>query len=183
MKRRRKSISFEGSPPPASSARGRAGADPVRRALLKTSAAGVTMWLGLDVGLSLLLPGDARAEWPAQGYAAKTADAAIATLFGDSPLRPSERIVIDLPELAEDGAVVPVTVTADLPAVQSLYLIGEKNPVPLIARFDFGAGAMNGYIATRIKLADSGHLIAIAQTEGGLYTNRKHIKVTKGGCD
>ncbi len=151
--------------------------DRKRRALLKAAigAAGA-------FGGCWLAPGTARAERPAQAFAAKTADQALRELFGELPIQTSDRIHITLPALAEDGAVVPLTVETDLPAVASISVVSGKNPVPLIARFDFGATADGGFLETRIKLAESQQVTVVVKSDGVLYSAQKAIEVIIGGC-
>ncbi|MGQ0658361.1 MAG: thiosulfate oxidation carrier protein SoxY [Chromatiales bacterium] len=151
-----------------------------RRALLRTSLAGIA---GVALGGNWLLSRPVYAAWPANAFAAKTAEQALRELFGETAIEPSERVRIDLPALAENGAVVPLTVNADLPAIESISVVSEKNPVPLIARFDFGARAADGYLATRIKLAESEYVTVVVRSEGRLYSAQKFVEVTVGGCD
>ena len=145
-----------------------------RRALLRATLASTVSWL---------LSRSVFAEWPGSAFAAKTQTDALRQLFSDTWIAPSDRIAIELPGLAENGAVVPLTVTADFPAVESISVVSDKNPVPLIARFDFGPDATGGYIATRIKLAESGNVTVVVRADGKLYSAQKFIEVTVGGCD
>lgn len=149
-----------------------------RRRLLAASVSGVA---ALPIaGWLLLRP--AYAAWPRAAFAARTAADALRELYGGAAIDPSDRILITLPDVAEDGAVVPLTVRTDLERVQSIVVVSEKNPVPLIARFDFGEGALTDTLATRIKLAESEHVIVVVQTAERLYSARRYVEVLIGGC-
>ena len=152
-----------------------------RRRLLKGSLVAIAaMAMGQ---LGLWLPRVARAAWPADAFAAKTPDEALRSLFDGQALIPTGRIRIDLPALAEDGSVVPLTVAVDLDDVQSISVIAGKNPVPLIARFDLGANAVLPEISTRIKLAETSTVTVVANAAGRLYIASRDVRVTRGGCN
>lgn len=103
-------------------------------------------------------------------------------LFGDKPIRSGTRIDLRLVDLAEDGSVVPIQIQTDYPGVHAIALLADKNPVPLIAHFTFGAHA-EPFIATRIKLAESTWVRVVAATSTHLYESRKFVRVVQGGCD
>ncbi len=149
-----------------------------RRRLLAASASGA---LVLPVA-NWLFSRPVQAAWPRAAFAARTEEDALRELFGGAAIEPSDRIRITLPEVAEDGAVVPLTVETDLEPVRSMVVVAEKNPVPLVARFDFGDGALTDTLATRIKLAESEHVIVVVQTPERLYSARRHVEVLIGGC-
>lgn len=151
-----------------------------RRRLLRATIAGAT---GAAFAGSWLLSRPVYAQWPKAAFEQKTSEAALRVLFGDAPIESSDRIAVELPALAENGAVVPITVTANLSAVESISILSEKNPVPLIARFDFGPGATGGYLATRIKLAESVNVAIVVKAGGRLYSAQRHVRVIQGGCD
>jgi len=117
----------------------------------------------------------------ADAFAAKGADVAIAKLLGDKPLTPSTDIVLKVPDIAENGAVVPVTVTTTIPDVRRLSLIINENPNPLSASFKILPGAMAD-ISTRIKMGQSSDVQAIVETDSGAFVTSKSVKVTIGGC-
>ena len=118
---------------------------------------------------------------PRQAFVAEELDAALIVLFGDRLLEPSTAITVGVADLAENGAVVPVKVQATLAGVRAVTLLGSKNPVPLIARFEFPRGG-DGFVATRVKLADSSDVIAVVETTDGIFTAKKFVEVTVGGC-
>jgi sulfur-oxidizing protein SoxY len=98
------------------------------------------------------------------------------------------RITIKLPHVAENGNTVPVTVTVDSPMtekdhVTSIHLLAEKNPAPDIASFHLTPMSGEAKVATRVRLAKTQNVIAVAQmSDGSIYTGKKQIKVTIGGC-
>ena len=118
---------------------------------------------------------------PVAAFRAETVDQTFAELFGDRVISPSDKIRIAAADLAENGAVVPIKIEADFRHVTAISIIATKNPVPLVAKFVPGKTTA-GFLATRIKLAESCEVIAVVETVDGIYQARKAIKVTIGGC-
>jgi len=150
--------------------------DITRRIFLKNTLTGSAVVLGIS-----LLPQAVMAEWPKTAFEAKSLEEILKALFENPAAENSDKIKIEAPDIAENGAVVEVKVNVDLPKVESVAIIAEKNPVPLIAQFNLGEGT-EGFVATRIKMAESGNVVAIVKSEGKLYAARKAVKVTVGGC-
>jgi sulfur-oxidizing protein SoxY len=149
-----------------------------RRSLLKSCSVAVLAmshsgWFYVRQALAVERPKDAFAE--------SELDAAIRGLFGSEPITETDEIKLGIAELAENGAVVPVKVNTTLTGVESITLFGEKNPVPLIAQFHFHADNP-GFVATRIKMAESSNVIAVVRAKGKLYSGKKFVEVTVGGC-
>lgn len=94
----------------------------------------------------------------------------------------TDRIRLDVPVVAEDGAVVPVTVESLIPGTDRLVLLAEKNPFPLVAAFNFGPLAVP-FVALRIKMNASADVVALARAGGTYYLTRKAVRVVVGGCD
>ena len=149
-----------------------------RRVFLRGSAAASAV--GVAVGAGLLAPQVVLAAWPKAAVESKKVDEAINALLGAPRTEASDKIVIKAPDIAENGAVVPVTVSTDL-AAESIAIIAEQNPSPLAAAFTLGPGA-EGYLSTRIKMGKTGDVVAVVKSGGKLYANRKGVKVTIGGC-
>lgn len=120
------------------------------------------------------------AEWPKGAFEAKKLEEAIQNLFGSAQATASGSIRIKAPLQAENGAVVPIAVTADLPNVQSIALLVEKNNQPLIANVNL-SGA-EGYFSARMKMGQTSDVHVIVKSGGKLYSARQNIKVTVGGC-
>ena len=148
----------------------------------------------MDVGRRLLLKGGVAlaalaalprtllaAVWPEKAFAATEADAAMSTLFGTNQPTPSDQITLKVPEIAENGAVVPVTISTTLANVESISIVVENNPRPLAASFEIPAGTLPG-VSSRIKMGETSDVIAVVKTDAGLYSTSKQVKVTIGGC-
>ena len=120
------------------------------------------------------------ATWNKSGFEAKAANDAIKNL-GASNLIESKDIAITAPDIAENGAVVPVAVTSRIPNTQSISIVAEKNPFPLAATFDVANGA-EPYASVRIKMGQTSNVRAIVKADGKYYTSAKEVKITVGGC-
>lgn len=150
-----------------------------RRVFLKGSLAAGTM--GVAVGAGLLTPQMVLAAWPEAGFKAKSIDDAVSGAMGASGATPSDAIKIKAPDIAENGAVVPVSVSADMAGVESIAILADSNNTPLIATFMLGAGSVPD-VSTRIKMGKTGDVVAIVKAGGKLHAARKSVKVTIGGC-
>jgi sulfur-oxidizing protein SoxY len=153
--------------------------DAKRRVLLKGSlGAGA---IGVAVSAGLLTPATVLANWPKAAFSATDADSAIKDLLGSTATETSDKVKIKAPDIAENGAVVPVTVETDVEGAKSISIIAAGNGTPLIASFDLGADAVP-FVSTRIKMAKTADVVAVVQTDSGLLSNAKPVKVTIGGC-
>ena len=132
------------------------------------------------LGALLLKPLAAFAAWNEQAFGAKTAADALKNL-GLAGATPSKDIVIDAPQIAENGAVVPVEITSNLPNTRSIVVLIEKNPFPLAAKFDFLEGAVP-FVKVNVKMGESSNVRVLAEAGGKYYTALKEVKVTIGGC-
>ncbi|HEY9148653.1 MAG TPA: thiosulfate oxidation carrier protein SoxY [Gammaproteobacteria bacterium] len=150
-----------------------------RRVFLKgTVASGA---VAVAVGAGLLNPRQVLAAWPKSAFEAKSVSDVLKGIY-ESDLAPaSSDITVDAPDIAENGAVVPVTVTTSLSNVESITILSEKNNTPLVATFNMTPAA-EGYISTRIKMGQSSNVIAVVKADGKLHSARKEVKVTIGGC-
>jgi len=119
--------------------------------------------------------------WPTKAFEAKTTDDAMKDLFGTTDATDSSAVVLGAPDIAENGAVVPISVSSTLDKVESIGIIVDKNPSPLAASFDLGPGAVAD-VSTRLKMGKTSDVIAVVKADGKLYTARKEVKVTIGGC-
>ena len=132
------------------------------------------------LGTGLLLPLRALAAWNKEAFQSKTPADALKGL-GVGASTESKDIVIDAPQIAENGAVVPIEVTSNIPNTKSIAVVIEKNPFPLAAKFDFGAGALP-YVKVNVKMGESSFIRVVAEAGGRFYTASKEVKVTIGGC-
>jgi len=153
--------------------------DPKRRILLQGSlAAGA---VGVVVGTGLLTPRVVLAAWPESAFEAEQLDEALKALLGTSTYKTSDHVKLKSPDIAENGAVVPVTVEADVEGIDSISIIATGNQTPLVASFTLGAGAL-GFVSTRIKMAETATVIALVKAGDQLISASKKVKVTIGGC-
>ena len=120
------------------------------------------------------------AAWNKDAFGAKTPADALKSL-GIAGATPSKEVVIDAPEIAENGAVVPIEVSSSIPGTSAISVIIEKNPFPLAAQFDFQNGALP-YVKLNVKMNETSDVRAVAIAGGRQYTATKEIKVTIGGC-
>ncbi len=139
--------------------------------------------------LAVLLPGSAlllqsrvvRAAWPEQAFSSKSVDEAMNALFEGQVVADSNEIMLKAPDIAETGASVWISVETALEGVESISIIVEKNPNPLAASFQLSAET-HPEVSTRIKMAETSAVIVVVKADGKLYTTRKEVKVTVGGC-
>jgi sulfur-oxidizing protein SoxY len=128
-----------------------------------------------------LLPQAARAAWSAAAFEAKTMADLMKSLGGGVPAE-SKDVTITGPDIAENGAVVPVSVATTLPGVKRLMVLVEKNPNILSAAFDV-TDSVEPSFATRVKMGQSSNVYAVAMmADGKVLFAQKEVKVTLGGC-
>ena len=128
-----------------------------------------------------LLPQSALAAWPQAAFDAKTLADAVKALGGGAPVE-SKDVTITGPDIAENGAVVPVGAATTLAGVKKLALLVEKNPNTLAAVFEI-TDAVEPNVNTRVKMGQSSNVYAVAMMgDGKVLYAQKEIKVTLGGC-
>jgi sulfur-oxidizing protein SoxY len=128
-----------------------------------------------------LLPSTAQAAWPQAAFEAKNLADAVKALGGSAPVE-SKDVTLTGPDIAENGAVVPVGCACNLPGLKRLALLVEKNPNTLAAVFDV-TDALEPNFATRVKMGQSSNVYAVAMMgDGKVLFAQKEIKVTLGGC-
>lgn len=143
---------------------------------LAISAAGIAISRGL-VSPNLAVAAEEPATNP---FTAKTLDEAL-KLINATDSKPSTDIQLKAPEIAENGAVVPLTVSSSLAGVTGISIIVANNPTPLAATFTIPEGTA-AEVSTRIKMAKTSDVIALVQTKDGLFSAKQEVKVTIGGC-
>ena len=149
-----------------------------RRRALSTGGIGL---LALFGGASLLRPGQALAEWNQKAFTSKAVDEALASLGATNPEESSIFIRLTVPEIAENGAVVPVGISSSLPNVEQISILVDKNPNVLAAVFNIPQGTA-AEVTTRVKMGRTAHVVALVKAEGKFYRTSKEVKVTAGGC-
>ena len=149
-----------------------------RRTFLKgTVASGM---LGVAASAGLLAPRMVLAAWPESAFAAKKIDDALDALLGSSGTSESGDIKIKAPDIAENGAVVPITISTGMNAESISVLIAE-NPSPLACTYALGSST-EGFVSCRVKMGKTSDLIAVVKSGGKLLSAKKTVKVTIGGC-
>jgi sulfur-oxidizing protein SoxY len=151
-----------------------------RRLILKGVSLVALTGLGhLSFGL---MPAFAAAndKWPEDAFKQKGEAEAIKALYGKTA-EPSDKVKLDAPEIAENGAVVPVSVSTTLTDVTSISFLVADNPSALAASYNIPPGTIPS-VANRLKMAKTSNVTAIVEAGGKLYSATKEVKVTVGGC-
>ncbi len=137
-----------------------------------------TALVSFMAGSGLLSEADA-AEWNKAAFAAKSMDDVMKALDGGAPEK-SDAVTLKAPDIAENGAVVPVGITTTLKAT-SMAILVEKNPNMLAGYFDLPAGT-EPFVTTRVKMGQTSNVYALVKADGKWFSAFKEIKVTLGGC-
>jgi sulfur-oxidizing protein SoxY len=147
--------------------------NPVRRTVLK---------LGALVGAAVLhaLKPSSGWAWNKAAFESKALADALKSM-GAANVTESRDITITAPDIAENGAVVPIAVTSKIPNTQSIAILAEKNPFPLAASFDMSGGG-EAYVSVRLKMGQTSNVHAVVKADGKFYSAVKEVKVTIGGC-
>jgi len=151
-----------------------------RREVLK-SGGGVTL-MALLLAAGWLKPGSAAAQaWNKSAFDAKSMDEAIKAFGGGVPAQSKDIVFVSTPDIAENGAVVPISITSSLPKTESIAILIEKNPNMLAGSFDIPPGTEPA-ISTRVKMGQTSNVYALVKADGRYFVASKEIKVTLGGC-
>ncbi|GMR16003.1 MAG: thiosulfate oxidation carrier protein SoxY [Gammaproteobacteria bacterium] len=153
--------------------------DTTRRIILKATMAAGT--LAVAAGANLLTPSTVLAAWPAKAFKARKMDVAMNAISGKAKPTASADITVEAPDIAENGAVVSVKIKTTLPKVESISVYVPVNAFPLSASYIL-SNQMETSITGRIKMAKTADIVAIVKSNGKLYTAKKGVKVTLGGC-
>ncbi|UPJ49430.1 thiosulfate oxidation carrier protein SoxY [Bradyrhizobium sp. 200] len=151
-----------------------------RRLILQGAGAVALVGLGnLPFGLTPALAA-ANDKYPEEAFKQKSDTDVIKTLYGKTA-EPSDKVKMDAPEIAENGAVVPISVSTTLADVTSVAFLVSENPNVLIAKYNIPAGTLPS-VANRIKMARTSNVTVLVEAGGKLYSASKEVKVTVGGC-
>ena len=150
-----------------------------RRTFLTASMAAGTIAVAASAGL--LAPSTVLAAWPAKAFETRKLDVAMNTILGSTNSIDSKDIVVEAPDIAENGAVVSVTVKSSIPNTESISLFVPVNAFPLSASYAIAANT-DGFVTTRIKMAKTSDVVAYVKAGGKTYKAKKAVKVTLGGC-
>jgi sulfur-oxidizing protein SoxY len=151
---------------------------PTRRLVLQGIASVALVGLGtLPFGPALAAAND---KYPEDAFRQKGDADAIKSLYGKTA-EVSDKVKLDAPEIAENGAVVPISVSTTLTDVTSISILVAENPNALAASYKIPAGTLPS-VANRLKMAKTTNVIAIVEAGGKLYSTTREVKVTVGGC-
>ena len=150
-----------------------------RRTVLKSTAA-TGVLAGLIAAGALRPTQVLAADWNKAAFDAKDTGGALKGIGAGAPAD-SKDLILKVPDIAENGAVVPVDVISNIPNTSSISILVDKNPFPLSAHFDFANGALPE-VSARLKMAQTSVVKAVAKADGKFYTAQKEVKVTAGGC-
>ena len=153
--------------------------DQTRRNVLK--AGGGASVFALLAATGMLNPEVAlAADWNQKAFEAKNVKDALDALGAGAAVESGD-IVMTAPEIAENGAVVPIAAVSKIPGTESISILIAKNPTALAASFDIPAGTEPA-VSTRVKLAQSTDVHILVKAQGKYYITKKEVKVTIGGC-
>lgn len=150
-----------------------------RRDAIKSG--GAIAVFGLFVAAGLVRPAAAQSTWNDKAFAAKGVDNVVKSLGGATATQTRDVTWGTTPEIAENGAVVPISVTSNIPNTQSIAILVEKNPNTLAASFDIPAGT-DANVSTRVKIGESSNVHALIKADNKYFVATREIKVTLGGC-
>jgi len=154
--------------------------DVKRRKLLKQGG-GVTL-LALVTAAGWAVPGAAVAQtWNKDAFDTHSLDETVKALGATAPVPSKDVTFVSTPDIAENGAVVPIGIVSNVPKTEAIAILVEKNPNMLAAVFDIPAGT-DPSLSTRIKMGQSSNVYALVKADGKYYVASKEIKVTLGGC-
>jgi sulfur-oxidizing protein SoxY len=139
--------------------------------------------LGLMAAAGLITMEEARAQqqaWNKAAFESKTLDETVKALGGSAAAQSGD-IAINAPDIAENGAVVPVAISSKIPNTQAIYVLVEKNPNSLAAGFTIPTGTEPA-VSTRIKMGQTSNVHAVVKADNKFFVATKEVKVTLGGC-
>ena len=150
-----------------------------RREALRRAGA---MSLAALVAAAGWLPRGASAQaWNKSAFETHSLDDTTKALGGNGPVPSKDVVFFSTPDIAENGAVVPIGITSNVPKTEAIAILVEKNPNMLAAVFDVPAGTAPS-LSTRIKMQQTSNVYALVKADGRYFVNSKEIKVTLGGC-
>jgi len=150
-----------------------------RRNFLKNSlmtAVALTTLSGL-----LIKPKSVFAAWPKASFDITNLDESIKSVYGHNDLSETTKVNLKAPDIAENGAIVPINVKTALKNVESIMIFVENNPQPLSSGYNLTSKSLP-IIGTRIKMGNTSKIIAAVKSEGKVFSASKEVKVTIGGC-
>ena len=151
-----------------------------RREVLRTSSGTMVMALAASAGL---LKADAAyaEEWNKTAFEVKNLNDVVKALGGTTATESKDISFVNAPDIAENGAVVPVGAASKIPKTESIAILVEKNPNALSANFTIPDGT-DPTITTRVKMGQTSNIYALVKADGKYFYAVKEVKVTLGGC-
>ena len=138
--------------------------------------------LALLTAAGWLRPADAAAQaWNKGAFETHAMDETLKARGATAPVQSKDIVFVATPDIAENGAVVPIGITSNVPRTESIAILIEKNPNMLAAVFDIPAGTEPA-LSTRVKMAQTSNVYALVKADGKYHVASKEIKVTLGGC-
>ncbi|MHC2623156.1 sulfur-oxidizing protein SoxY [Bradyrhizobium huanghuaihaiense] len=156
------------------------GPHPTRRLILQGAASVALLGLGNLPFTAAPARAAANDKYPDEAFKQKNEADAIKALYGKTA-EPSDKVKLDAPEIAENGGVVPISVTTTLDKVTSISFFVAENPFALAASYRIPDGTLPS-VANRLKMAKTTNVTALVEADGKLYSATKEVKVTVGGC-
>ena len=154
----------------------------VRREVLKAGGGASVIALAVAAGLIRSEEAFAQSSWNKAAFETKSFADAVKALGGPNAVEnPGVRFASPTPDIAENGALVPITVTSSVPKTESIAILVEKNPNILAANFTVPAGT-EPFVSTRVKMSQTSDVYALVKADGRYYFAKKEVKVTIGGC-
>lgn len=132
-------------------------------------------------GIAGLMPAIAQAAWPKAAFDAKTSKDVTDTMFKGVSIEKSDAVSILAPDLAENGGIVPISVSTTLKDVESITILAEENPRALTSTYKLGKRAASA-VSVRVKLAKTQNVTAIVMAQGKAYSATRRVTVSVGGC-
>jgi len=155
--------------------------DSGRRKVLKSTGGAAVMGLAMAAGLFKSGSAWAQSGWNKAAFETKSLNDVVKALGGQSATESKDIQFLNTPDIAENGAVVPFTITSKIPKTESIALLVEKNPNILTATFNIPDGT-EPWVNTRAKMGQTSNVFALVKADGKYYYAAKEVKVTLGGC-
>ena len=130
---------------------------------------------------SLIVSKKAYAAWPEKSFDIKDLTESVSSVYGHSNLEESSKVKLKAPEIAENGAIVPINVSTTLDNVESIMIFVENNPQPLSSGYKL-TSLSEPSIGTRLKMGKTSNVMAAVKSGDKVYTSTQEVKVTIGGC-
>src|SRR5262245_49198498 len=146
-----------------------------RRIYLKAAAALGLLAAGVLRPLAALA-----ATWNKDAFGAKSTARSLQSLGGPGAVGAKD-VLLEASEIAENVCVVPIEVTSNVPHPRSIAVLIDKNPFPLVGKFDFAPGAVP-YVKLNVKMGETSEVRVVAEAGGKFFSATKEIKITIGGC-